>query len=229
VELDPQWLAAYEAAFRRHPEAAIFGGRILPRLEPPTPPWFAESIGSWPLQALLAARDFGDEIVSLSFATKVVPWGANFAVRTAEQRQQRYDANLGVSPAQRRLGEEGEVIFRILRGGSSGWWVPQAKVHHIIPTHRQSWAYIYQYFFASGETQAYLDKIAPGTNSGWHDMPRRSPTAAGPIVLNRRRARAALGYAIARLFRSNERAVDYLRQMAFFSGVLSFARAAKQS
>jgi glycosyltransferase involved in cell wall biosynthesis len=32
VVLDPQWLAAYWAAFNRHPEAALFGGRITPCL-----------------------------------------------------------------------------------------------------------------------------------------------------------------------------------------------------
>ena len=32
VSLDPGWLAAYIEAFARHPEAAVFGGRILPEL-----------------------------------------------------------------------------------------------------------------------------------------------------------------------------------------------------
>src|SRR5260221_230732 len=133
VKVHSHWLAAYAAAFARHPEAAVSGGRILPRLEPPTPAWFTESMNSWPLQALLAARDFGDEIVPLSFATKTVPWWANAALRMAEQKQHLYDPNLGVSSAQRRLGEEAEVTFRILRSGGVGWWVPDAKVNHIIP------------------------------------------------------------------------------------------------
>src|SRR5579864_5913338 len=29
VEIDPEWLSAYAEAFRRHPDAAVFGGRIL--------------------------------------------------------------------------------------------------------------------------------------------------------------------------------------------------------
>src|SRR6516165_2736912 len=34
VIVDPGWLSAYAAAFRRWPEAAVFGGRIKPRYEP---------------------------------------------------------------------------------------------------------------------------------------------------------------------------------------------------
>ena len=180
VEIDPHWLEAYAAAFDRHPEAAVFGGRILPRLEAPTPRWFSAMRHLWPLQALLAERDFGDDPKLLSFKTKVVPWGANFALRMAEQRRHPYDDKLGVSPAQRRLGEEAEVMFRILRDGAVGWWVPQAKVHHIIPARRQSWAYIYEYFVAMGETQAYLEAVAPGANFMWHDEGRPSPVTASP-------------------------------------------------
>jgi glycosyltransferase involved in cell wall biosynthesis len=228
VEVDSQWLIAYAAAFVRHPEAAVFGGRILPRLEPPTPAWFTESMNSWPLQALLAARDFGDEILPLSFATKTVPWWANAALRMTEQKQHLYDTNLGVSPLQRRLGEEADVTFKILRGGGVGWWVPEAKVNHIIPAHRQTWAYIYDYFSAMGETLAYMEKIAPGANFLWHDSPKPSPVSAGPLVLHRRRARAALSYGLARLVCSNERAVDSLRQVGFFSGALAFNRGARR-
>jgi glycosyltransferase involved in cell wall biosynthesis len=226
VEIDTNWLAAYAAAFALHPEAAVFGGRILPRLEPPTPAWFAASMNEWPVQALLAARDFGDEIQPLSFATKIVPWGANFALRMKEQIQHPYDAKLGVSPVQRRLGEEAEVMFRIFRNGGVGWWVPEAKVTHIIPTSRQSWSYIYEYFVAMGETQAYLEAVAPGANFLWHDQARISPVSASALVLHRRRARAAVNYAFARLVRSNGRAIDSLRQVGFFSGALAFNRAA---
>jgi glucosyl-dolichyl phosphate glucuronosyltransferase len=37
VVVDPNWLAAYVAAFRRRPEAAVFGGPVFPRYEPPVP------------------------------------------------------------------------------------------------------------------------------------------------------------------------------------------------
>jgi len=164
VVIDPDWLSAYVTAFARHPEAAVFGGRIQPQLEPPTPRWFARLADNWPLTTLLAKRDFGDQPVRFSFERQVAPWGANFAVRTAEQRRVWYEPSLGVSPYQRRVGEEAEVIYRILEADGVGWWVPEARIRHIIPAQRQTLRYVYDYFVASGETIAHLEATWPGVH-----------------------------------------------------------------
>ena len=175
VLLDSGWLAAYAAAFKRHPEAAVFGGRISPVLGAPTPAWFARLADYWPLTTLQAKRDFGNTPVPLDFAAGVTPWGANYAVRTAEQWRVRYEPALGVSPHQRRVGEEAEAIHQILRAGASGWWVPGAEVRHIIPAQRQTLRYVYDYFRASGETIAYLERTWPGIHhqsSNQHELKR---------------------------------------------------------
>lgn len=155
--VDGEWLAAYAAAFEAHPEAAIFGGVIYPQLQGPTPAWFAALVHRWPVNGIVASRDFGDQTVPLDLERDVLPWGANFAIRTAEQRQVRYDPNLGVSPTHRRSSEESQVIFEILRSGASGWWTPASKVLHLFPPHRQSRRYIFEHFAAIGEAKAYLD------------------------------------------------------------------------
>jgi len=67
-------------------------------------------------------------------------------------RSVSYEPGLGASPYHRRIGEEAEVIFRLMAGGAAGWWVPGAKVNHIISPHRQSWDYIFDYATAYGET-----------------------------------------------------------------------------
>ena len=227
VEIDRDWLCAYAAAFRRHPQAAVFGGRILPTLEGPTPPWFAALADRWPLTTLLAARDFGDDVSPLSLDDGQVPWGANYAVRTAEQRGLRYDPKLGVSPDQKRLGEEAEVIFQILRNGATGWWAPDAKVRHIIPLRRQTRAYVYEYFFASGETLAYLESVAPGANHMRQSLAVPSLLDAGRARLRVRRALAMVFYAGCRALGANLRSLYCLKQIAFISGALIFARRAE--
>ena len=125
VIVNPAWLAAYAEAFRRWPEAAVFGGAILPRYEEPVVKWVLEA------EALLgdpyAVRDFGDAPLALSVAEGRLPYGANFAIRTTEQRTSRYNPELGYRPGHRRLGEETDVIQRILRSGKIGYWVPSAK------------------------------------------------------------------------------------------------------
>jgi glycosyltransferase involved in cell wall biosynthesis len=162
VIIDEGWLAAYAAAFKAHPDAIVFGGRITPVLEPPTPDWFARLSGFEPLASILARRDCADRPIPLDIGRGVIPWGANYAVRTAEQRQTPYDPDLGVSPLQKRLSEETDVIYRMLQGETEGWWAPDAQVRHMIPPHRQTLAYVFSYSIAHGETVNYLKSRPQG-------------------------------------------------------------------
>jgi glycosyltransferase involved in cell wall biosynthesis len=224
VELDPEWLAAYWVAFQRHPEAAVFGGRITPVLEPPTPDWFAWLKDDWPIKILLAQRDFGSLPCPLDFAGGLIPWGANYAIRTADQRTVSYEPGLGASPHHRRIGEEVEVIFRLMAGGATGWWVPGATVNHIISPHRQSWDYIFDYATAYGETLAYMERTWPGAHhaaSATRDITRvrHSPlhlAIAGHVY----RTTAAL----AQLGGAKRRATKLLAVAGLYAGAARFAQ-----
>jgi glycosyltransferase involved in cell wall biosynthesis len=224
VELDERWLAAYAEAFERHPEAAVFGGRILPKLESPTPRWFTALASRWPLTTMLAARDFGDEIMPLTFDGGRVPWGANFAIRAEEQRQAGYDPNLGVSPSQRRLGEEAEVVFKIMSAGGVGWWVPGAKVRHIIPSSRQSRAYMRHYFAASGETLAYLEDVSPGANHMSIATPTLQLAGINNTSLLWQKIVAASLYATCRLIGAQLRSLYYSMKLAMLEGIEAYRR-----
>lgn len=221
VELDDGWLAAYAAAFKRHPEADLFGGRILPVLEDPTPEWFGRLAHRWPLTPLLAERNFGDQPQPLDFAAGRIPWGANYAVRTSVQRRHAYDPKLGVSPLQKRLGEEAEVIFRIMSAGGAGWWVPGATVHHIIPAKRQSLAYLREYYFASGETIAYLAHAYP---QGHHMQGSRAAGLArhSDLHLRVRRVIVSMLYEAFRFAGLSLRSLYYAREQAVISGILAY-------
>ena len=164
VLIDKEWLRAYVKAFENHPEASIFGGRVLPKLEAPTPKWFAKCKDLPPITSVLAKRDFGLEVLPVSIEGGRIPWGANYAVRTSDQRQHLYNPHLGVAPHHKRTAEEVQVISKLLNKGCSGWWVPDAKVDHIIPARRQSVRYIFEYFFSAGETWAFARNIDPVAN-----------------------------------------------------------------
>lgn len=168
VVLERGWLAAYLGAFQAHPDAAVFGGKILPVLDPPTPRWFEEAL---PLLGYpLAHRDLGDAPLALSVPEDRIPYGANYALRMREQRRLRYDPDLGASPHHNRVGEEVGVMTSILKSGGSGFWVPDAVAHHCIPTSRQSESYIFRYYEAQGETAAFVEgKYATPT---WFSVPR---------------------------------------------------------
>jgi hypothetical protein len=99
-------------------------------------------------------REAGPAPQPLSLADDRLPFGANFAVRTAAQRRFPYDPALGNGPL-RRLAEETAVFEAMLGAGATGWWVPDSLVEHLIPPERQTAAHIRRYFAAAGATAAY--------------------------------------------------------------------------
>jgi glucosyl-dolichyl phosphate glucuronosyltransferase len=153
VHVRPEWLLSYAQAFKRWPDAAIFGGKITPVLLPPTPSWFER--GAKYLGSALCLRDLGDRPVPVSTTGHCIPWGANYALRALEQKQYNYDPELGVAPGRRTGGEEVDVIERILASGKGGWWLPQVEVEHIVPPSRQTIPYVASYYQAYGDLDAY--------------------------------------------------------------------------
>ena len=116
VVADAGWLTAYVGAFRRWPEAAVFGGRITPRYEAPVAKWVIENEAF--LVGPYAIRDFGDRVHPLSADDENhFPYGANWAIRAQEQRAFRYNPELGPAANRRRPCEETDVIHRVLGVG----------------------------------------------------------------------------------------------------------------
>jgi len=156
VVVDPGWLSAYSGAFKRWPDAAVFGGRIVPHFEASAPQWVTD--GEAELAEVFARRDFGEKERLLWDADGLfAPWGPSFAVRMREQREFRFNTKLGPGPGQRRRGDETDVIVRIMRSGATGYWVPTATVTHYIRNDMLTINYISEYYKAAGETNAYLD------------------------------------------------------------------------
>jgi glucosyl-dolichyl phosphate glucuronosyltransferase len=166
VLVDPSWLAAYAAAARRYPDAGFFGGKIAPWFEGSPPRWLREHWGM--VANAFAVRDLGDE--PFRFDARVVPYGANFSVRTAVQRAYPFDTDLGPRPGSALRMEEIVLIRQMIADGVVGWWVPAARVRHFIPTSRQSTRYLLDYGRGYGE---YLT-IATGPVEGvhWFGKPR---------------------------------------------------------
>jgi hypothetical protein len=152
VVVDRDWLAAYLRAFARWPEAALFGGRIVPVLLPPQVAWVRDN-GAL-LAHPLGVREFGPVALPLSLAEDRLPFGGNCAVRMAEQRRFLYDPALGAGPL-RRLGEETAVFEAMLAAGCTGWWVPDSRVEHMIGPERQTVAHVRGWFAAAAATDAY--------------------------------------------------------------------------
>jgi glucosyl-dolichyl phosphate glucuronosyltransferase len=160
VRVRPDWLTAYERAFRDWPDAKIFGGSILPAFEHGVPRWLAEA---FPLcESAFATRAVGaDEPIDV--ASGSLPYGANFAIDIGEQRRRPYDPTLGRRPGRWIIGaEEIDVIRDVLQSGAQGRWVRDAVVEHVIPRDRQTLAYLRAYFEGHGYVLG-LEEQAGGT------------------------------------------------------------------
>ena len=155
VLVDEHWLLAYESAVARWSDAAVFGGPIRPAFEVPPPAWL-ENVWEDVADAF-AVRDLGTEPCPFD-GERQMPYGANYAVRTREQRRIPYDPALGRKGTGGRLGEETALILALLREGAAGWWVPEAIVNHWVPRSRQRISYLRRYFAIVGATYGALPR-----------------------------------------------------------------------
>src|SRR5262245_56494041 len=167
VTVSEGWLAAYEAAFDEYPSASFFGGPIVPKFEGTPPEWITACLPH--IYTAFAGRDLSNEASTFDRRTTRFPFGANMAIRAAEQRRFLYDTALGRQPGPHMLsGEDVDVLKRICQHGGTGVWVPGAVVDHWIDRRRQSIAYLRRYYKGISLGQARAQRDA-GLTVAWSD------------------------------------------------------------
>jgi glycosyltransferase involved in cell wall biosynthesis len=145
VETPPGWLRAYEAAFEASPDAAVFGGPIEPKFEGGAPAWLLQALPY--TAAAYAAIDLGP--VRKPLTSVAMPYGANMAFRRATLGVEPFSPDLGRTGGNLIGYEEIALIQRLLESGHSGWWVPEARLRHVIPPARQTVRYLWRYWRSS--------------------------------------------------------------------------------
>ena len=205
VLLEPDWLGAYAAATERWPHVSFFGGPVDPWFEGSPPQWLQRV---WPqVSNAYAIRDLGTE--PIPFSKAAFPYGANFAIRTLEQRKYLYDPTLGRNKNSMMGHDETTVFYRMLQDGLEGRWVPSARVKHYVPRERQTLAYLRRFYRGDGEF--YGRK--------WEED--RYPKLFGrPRWLWRRALEAEMRYRWRRVFREPEVWIEDLRRSSFLWGQL---------
>lgn len=221
TRLHPNWLNGYLDAFVRHPDGAIFAGRVLPVLEGRPPTWFLENRHS--LTDLLAGCDLGDNPRPLDTAAGEWPIGANFALRMKEQKRHSFHPELGVSPRFRRLGEETAVIRAIWAEGGKAYYVPDSIVDHHIVQQRQTTDYILTYHRSAGETWAALAHYGQAQFMGkpFPDRDGRKLLGA-PLWLWRLTVQNWASYHWARLSSGPQGWLPKLQRYGYYRGALDF-------
>lgn len=146
--IDPGFLSAYLRFFETHPEAVAAGGRIIAEYPAGRPRWMSKYVE----MPVANPMDFGPQV--RPFPHGRVPGGGNMAFRRAGLAGYGgFDPTLGRVNGELIGGEENDFFFRLLRGGETIWYVPDAVMHHIIPPEKLTESYFRRLCYHVGVSQ----------------------------------------------------------------------------
>jgi len=153
VLVSGDWVRQYVAAFRRYPEAEVFGGRIDPWFEGTPPQWLARGFPA--VAGVYAAMNLNRPAGPAP--ESFYPLGANMAITRAAHLRHPFNPKIGPQPGSSIRGEEWMLVRALRRDGAQVVWVPEASVQHFIPRARQTEAYLRDWFHGNGELLAKMD------------------------------------------------------------------------
>ena len=155
VTVPADWLVKYVKGFRRHPDAAFFGGDIVPAFPGADPSWghaLSTAAGSCFARFRVGPHD---RTINAGSAAALYPFGANMAFRVDALRDLRFDETLGRQPDGVVLsGEETGLIADMVAAGHTGQLVSHNPVTHLISPSRQTLDYVRRYYHGQGWLQA---------------------------------------------------------------------------
>lgn len=126
--VNADFLRAYADFFDRYPAAVVAGGRIVAEYPEGRPSWMSK----WVEMPIANPMDFGAEV--RPFPRGRVPGGGNMAFRRSGLAGYAgFDPLLGRVNGELIGGEENDLFERLLSGGETIWYVPDAVMWHIIP------------------------------------------------------------------------------------------------
>lgn len=135
VEVNEGFASAYIDFFDRHPSAAAAGGKVTPLYETGKPEW----ISTYTERPIAGTLDMGGKI---KVFRRGYPTGANMAFRRSELLKiGEFDTSLGRTGTAPMGGEEKDMFARFSAAGYDTYYVPDARVLHIIPESKLSPAY----------------------------------------------------------------------------------------
>ena len=133
VKPDSGWVEAYWSAYIANPTHHFWGGPIESEFEGAEPDWELVQLGPPSVKGLdLGERERGlpNEGILLIAAN----WGCPSA---ALEREGGFDSQLGLNTAI-GIGEESDLMKRLTQAGIEPWYLPSAKLRHIVPTNKVS-------------------------------------------------------------------------------------------
>jgi GT2 family glycosyltransferase len=160
VKVSDHWLREIRRSAAAYPQAAVFGGPIVPRFSEAVPDW----LRLHPFAALAFTR-FEPELREGPLPPPLLPFGPNFAVRSAVLNGMRFREDLG--PAEDGLvNDETEFCKRLRRQREIFIFVPQAVVEHYIRPEQVSLSWLLERGHAYGRSIVVEENVAAQPHSG---------------------------------------------------------------
>jgi glycosyltransferase involved in cell wall biosynthesis len=158
---DANWIDSYLQAFRNHPLINAAGGPVEPEWEQKPEPWLTNVVSDGKFfPALGLMKPFGH--------FRLTPDCFFFGVNLAIEKKLLFELG-GFNPesfGDRWLGDgESGLLRKLWQNGKHVAFVPNAKVHHHIPKHRMTLAYLKHWSRNWGASDAYT-KYSPGVPDG---------------------------------------------------------------
>lgn len=147
-EFDAGLLGAYLGFFDSHPDAAEAGGEIIPLYDYDPPRWLS------PMTEVLLTGRFkrGDKVKI--FKPGKYPFGGNLGVRRAVvERHGLFSPKLGRSGDQLLGGEEKDFATRLQAAGEKVYYLPAAKIYHVIPREKMTGDYLRKLSYMVGSSE----------------------------------------------------------------------------
>ena len=148
-EAFPNFLEVYLEFFESHPHINAAGGDNVPLYEEcPRPEWMS-TYTETPIAALVRMGDKRRPFRKGRFFM-----GGNMAMRREVfEKYGLLHSELGRTGSSPLAGEEKEFFFRMQRAGEEIWFLPEAKIYHIIPAYKLTRGYFLNLCYMTGRSE----------------------------------------------------------------------------
>jgi glycosyltransferase involved in cell wall biosynthesis len=160
---EPGWIGALWSIYKRFPEAAGAGGRILPLWPSGGPPnWYESELAS-----VFSGLDYGEQTQALRYPQ--VLYGTNMSFRRdVLQSVGGFREELGRRGKGMMANEEVELMWRIERAGGECYYTPDAVVWHCVPSERLRMSYLLRRAYGYGASVVVTEQaISPRPPRAW--------------------------------------------------------------
>ena len=153
VYFSPNWLESLASAFRRRPDIACIGGKVLPHFEAERPPWLDDD-----LLDVYSVTQYGE--LEREIQPPEYPIGCNMAFRRSVFEQLGgFPVSLGRKPGNLLSNDETFFLLRVSKAGLKTLYAPEVQVSHRIAPSRTTQDWLLRRWYWQGISDIAMRQI----------------------------------------------------------------------